>query len=267
MLTIQQLPMSLFEALQVEPAGAHLRVINDSLINTTYCLTENERRFLVKAFHADETTGLSRTSLFEMQRQIASCGVAPMPLFLSEDNRLYVEEWIPACPQPVSILPDSERLDLLAHALNTAHMLGIETQVLPMPERWQAYVKSARLQPDDPLVARVKGPEADYFACVQNSDDLVFCHNDLAFGHIFASQPMKIIDWEYAATGNRYFDLGSAFIINRLNQTQQRHVCAKYAQLSELPERQVVDGVAHCSPMVNLTYKLWYAAITEHLKQ
>ena len=267
MLSVEQLPTALFESIQLDKEDAQLRVINDSLINATYCLSVLDQRFLLKQFHADESTGRSRPELFAIQKKVSSAGLAPTPLYLSDDHCFYVEQWISPSVQPVSVLPDNERLNILAKALHAVHSLPVTTETLPLAKQWQGYINVAGLGSGDPLVKQADSTVSEYQDCIAKTGDLVFCHNDLAFAHIIDADHLTVIDWEYAATGSRYFDLGSAFVINRLNVSQQRHVCAEYARLNELNEEQVISGVADCSAAVNLTYKLWYAAVTQHLKQ
>ena len=55
--------------------------------------------------------------------------------------------------------------------------------------------------------------------------------------------------------------------INRLNEAKRDMLIAEYARLSGIPEGIVREGIDEIEPIVNLSYKLWYAAIDEHLKR
>ena len=45
------------------------------------------------------------------------------------------------------------------------------------------------------------------------------CHNDLLPANlIHDGEAMRIVDWEYAGMGNRYFDLGNLSVNNRFNE-------------------------------------------------
>ena len=49
------------------------------------------------------------------------------------------------------------------------------------------------------------------------------CHNDLLPANlIHDGEAMRIVDWEYAGMGNRYFDLGNLSVNNALQRGRRR---------------------------------------------
>jgi thiamine kinase-like enzyme len=55
------------------------------------------------------------------------------------------------------------------------------------------------------------------------------CHNDLlAANFIRSPQGVRIIDWEYAGCGDRYFDLGNFAVNNELDPSQEAELLAAY---------------------------------------
>ncbi|HEY6145602.1 MAG TPA: phosphotransferase [Solirubrobacterales bacterium] len=55
------------------------------------------------------------------------------------------------------------------------------------------------------------------------------CHNDLlAANFIRSPQGVRIIDWEYAGCGDRYFDLGNFAVNNELDEAQEAELLAAY---------------------------------------
>src|SRR5207253_1219647 len=55
------------------------------------------------------------------------------------------------------------------------------------------------------------------------------CHNDLLSANFIRSaQGIRIIDWEYAGTGDRYFDLGNFAVNNDLDESQEAELLAAY---------------------------------------
>ena len=265
-LTTDELPEDLLDALGCD-TSASLRTINDSLINSTYCLSSEGERFLIKRFLADESTGRHRRSLFVIQQKLAAAGIAPKPLFLCDQTGFFAEEWITPSLSPVSVLPEEERIRCLANALSKIHGLSISTSVMDLPAQWDAYITAANLTSDDVRVKQSKKLVFVANSASKQQEHLVFCHNDLAMNHVINHENLRIIDWEYSATGNRFFDIASAIVINRLNHTQSQALIATYAQILNFDFAEIERGVLQHEPLVSLTYQLWYAAITQHVKQ
>ena len=55
------------------------------------------------------------------------------------------------------------------------------------------------------------------------------CHNDLLSANFIRSpQGVRIVDWEYAGCGDRYFDLGNFAVNNELDRSQEAELLAAY---------------------------------------
>ena len=262
---VDNLPLPLIEAIGCDDT-ARLRIVNQTLINESYCLTSYHERFLVKRFLADKSTGRSRKLLFAIQKQIAKHGLAPEPLFLCEESGYYAEKWVTPSLTPLNVLSDEARMKKLADALVAIHKLPITTARLDLTEQWDHYIQAAKIDASDLKLKRTKELVFLSASSINSTQDLVFCHNDLAMNHVIDYERLMIIDWEYCSTGNRYFDIASTFAINRLSAAQRSILLSHYASAFGLTEEQVQAGVFRHEPLVTLTYQLWYAAITEHVK-
>lgn len=259
------MPTSLIDSIGSD-GEASIRPINESLINATYCLTTKHDRYLLKQFHADDSTARARPALVALQRKIARFGLAPQPIYLCQKQGLYVEEWIAPSAMPLAIMDETERLQHLAKALHLTHKLPVSTSVMDLPAQWSHYCAAAKIDGNDRLFLEQQNYQTLAQECFEESEHLVLCHNDMALNHIIDHERPIIIDWEYAATGNRYFDIASAITINRLSRPQQQILFSEYAEHSGLSEGEIAKQVLTIEPLVNITYKLWYAAITEHIK-
>ncbi len=66
-------------------------------------------------------------------------------------------------------------------------------------------------------------------ASVDEGNESCPCHNDLLPGNLIDDgQAVRIIDWEYAGTGNRFFDLGNFAENHRLARGQEVQFLAHY---------------------------------------
>jgi thiamine kinase-like enzyme len=64
----------------------------------------------------------------------------------------------------------------------------------------------------------------------------VLCHNDLLAGNFLRSPAgLRIIDWEYAGMGDRYFDLGNFAVDNELDREQEEAFLAAYLEGAPTP--------------------------------
>ena len=55
------------------------------------------------------------------------------------------------------------------------------------------------------------------------------CHNDLLSANFIRSpRGIRIIDWEYAGMGDRYFDLGNFAVNNELDEGQEAELLSAY---------------------------------------
>ncbi|NMH59555.1 phosphotransferase [Alteromonas ponticola] len=243
-------------------SGAELQQIQGGVINQTFKLTDKARSFAVKWIADDAFSGINRFHQFVLQEQLAHRNIAPMPVWLSDDGRLWVESWCE--PKPLSANA-TEQITALANGLSTIHSQPITARPLELFERLKHYLKVAQIPSDDPLAQRTNELSKRLHP---GSDDsaLTLCHNDLALAHILDSAAPVIVDWEYAAMGNRYFDIASAIVINNLSEDQSDSLCSLYAEAAKLDHDHVVHNVNQQVEMVKLTNTLWQRAL-EHTSE
>lgn len=263
--TVDILPQSLHDALGIDETSS-MRTITESLINETYCLSSHNERFAIKRFLADKSTGRSRKLLFYVQQKLANYNIAPKPLYLCQESGFYAEQWVSSKATPLAALDNKQRMLHLASALAAIHRLPITTARMDLPEQWNWYAKAANLSESDLRWRRAKELVFMAAASINTKADLVFCHNDLAISHVIRFEQPMIIDWEYCGTGNRYFDIASTIAINQLDAVQRKELLTHYANEFDLSQSTVQEGVYRHEPLVTLSYQLWYAAVTEHMK-
>jgi thiamine kinase-like enzyme len=57
----------------------------------------------------------------------------------------------------------------------------------------------------------------------------VLCHNDLLAGNLLVDgDDLRIVDWEYAGMGDRWFDLGNLAVNNGLGGREEERLLAAY---------------------------------------
>ena len=205
----------------------------------------------------DAFSGIDRFHQFVLQQQLAKRGIAPKPIWLSDDELIWVEQWEEdADPNPSVRSPEA-----LASVLARIHSLPITARPLNLFCRWLHYMHSAGLKEGDALFDRAIQLRASLVKSEGNTDDYVLCHNDLLAHHVVRDSTPFIVDWEYSAMGNRYFDVAGCAKINAMSYAQTQALATAYAKEVGKAEDDVISQVRHHMEIVNVTNDLWQAAL------
>ncbi|RDV25142.1 choline kinase [Alteromonas aestuariivivens] len=226
-------------------------------VNRVWRLKDGEGDWVVKWLGGDNFSGLDRNRQFGLQQQLARLGLAPAPIWKSADASVWVEKW--AEPKRPSCLVNNEPALVAGRVLATIHQQQIDAEVLDLPGRWQHYIELAQLGRTDPIRHVVTTLTQQWLE--QDKQNYVLCHNDLSFGHIVDDMRPCVVDWEYAALGNRFFDLASCSLINNMTERQQRQMEEEYARSAQLSAQWVGEQLASHLPIVQLTTQLWFKAM------
>jgi thiamine kinase-like enzyme len=123
----------------------------------------------------------------------------------------------------------------------------------------QAYAHAARergVEPPDayePALERARAIQAD----LQGPEhEPVPCHNDLlAANFIHDGERVRLVDWEYAAMGDRYFDLGNFAVNNELSEEDE--IALLEAYWGEPPGERRVAALRAMRFMSDLREAMW----------
>ena len=248
-----RIPEPLIQALSLSK-DATLTPLDGGAVNHIYKLEDKSRHLLVKWLGEDTFSGIDRKAQFQLQQQLASCNIAPQPVWLSDDEHWWVEHF--EMQRPCVVTPATLG-DVLAHI----HQLPVTGPYLNLPARLDHYYRLAELAPDSALannasklIHRLKNrPEV--------AEDQVCGHNDLSAGHLLRYNPLMIIDWEYAGQVNRYFDIASCCAINQFEPEQQHQLFQTYARSTGIGLHRILEHVSFYQQVVRITEALWHAAL------
>lgn len=237
--------------------NATVKPVVSGEVNHVYRIRDGEQAFAVKWVGDDTFSGIDRFHQYVLQGQLARRGIAPEPVWLSDDERLWVEEWIDTNRDSL----ETDTTHTLASVLADIHSQPITARPLGLSARWDHYIQSAGLLHDEDVMARSRSLRPLLLATEQNLDDLVLCHNDLSYGHIVDQNRHIVVDWEYSAMGNRYFDIASCAMINQLSEAERDRLCSHYADQTGIASATVSEQVAQQWDVVAFTNRLWQAAL------
>jgi thiamine kinase-like enzyme len=181
------------------------------------------------------------TSLLEIDRVAemranelaASLGIAPPVAARLEDPPCLVTEFIEGREMTGEQLRQLETISSVAAALRSFHDCG-ET----VPTRFDSFrlidtyaeTTESRGAEVPPSFADAREAAALIEAALGGSEHSpVPCHNDLlAANFLDDGERIRIVDWEYAGMGDRYFDLANFAVNNGLSEDQQTEFLAAY---------------------------------------
>lgn len=178
--------------------------------------------------------GIDRHAEAEANRCAAAAGVAPEVLALLDDPPCLVTRFIVGEQLDGAALRQPVCLDAVAAALRAVHgcpPIAVSFSPFRIVEDYAAKT-----------TARGGGVPAAYERSQQTAAKIetalrhrphepVLCHNDLLAANFLRSEDgLRVVDWEYAGMGDRYFDLGNFAVNNELGDTEEEAFLTAYLE-------------------------------------
>lgn len=236
-------------SVQVEP-------LYEGVANQVFWLQASTDTYVLKVFCHDHPYGLNREQEVSLQRQLAAQGMAPSVLHFDAARGLLLQPFIHEPDLKRAPIADSDRIRQVAETLARIHTVQVDAPLWSLRERIDTYL-AALMDFDREAASQLRKK----FKPLQRQLDCwsahpVFCHNDLALHHIFATRPCLVIDWEYAGFGERLFDLANCILINRYSRSEAQSLVNAYEGFSGLTlARDQLDAWIQVAGCVN---ELWY---------
>ncbi len=178
--------------------------------NKNYLLSHHKKKYLLRYFILQDR---DRALEYSIQTLAYKKGIAAKPLLLDLDENLMVCEFLEG--EHKAIL---ERKDIatIISVLKKLHSIKSESKALELSSLFTAF--SAEVK--DAFSVILKYPK-----------QMVLCHNDLNPKNIlFGKNDVKLIDWEFAANNDLYFDLAALSVEFNLSVIDEAYMLAFYFQ-------------------------------------
>lgn len=172
--------------------------------------------------------GIDREAERVASEAAATLGVGPEVVAYFESSSCLVASFVEGEQVTDKMLRKPAVLEPVAKALRRFH--DSET-LLPtrfnVPTLAREYARRAGAMERPEVKQAIKA--ADAIATVVEDDEAP-CHNDLLAGNFIktADNEVKILDWEYAGIGSRYFDLGNLSINNDFSEADDLALLKAY---------------------------------------
>jgi thiamine kinase-like enzyme len=201
---------------RVWPGRPHrFEPLGGGITNHNFLVEVDGERFVLRVGGKDtEMLGIDREAERAAAEMAAAIGVGPEVAAVVRPEGYLVSRFIEGEPIPPEMLRTPDMLAKVAVAVRTVHYGP------PIPGRFdphrvvERYAATAAERgvriPDDYAWAK---QVSERIEAHRGPQPLTPCHNDLLNANfIFDGERVRIVDWEYAGMGDRFFDLGNLSI-------------------------------------------------------
>jgi thiamine kinase-like enzyme len=163
----------------------------------------------------------------------ARAGVGPAVVAMLEDPPCLVTEFVVGEPMQAEELREPEALAEAAAVLRALHScderLPVEFSCFRIVETYAARMADRGAEVPSSYEWAMAAAHRIEATLVGPEHEPVPCHNDLLSANFIRSpRGIRLIDWEYAGMGDRYFDLGNFAVNNELDPGQEADLLAAY---------------------------------------
>jgi thiamine kinase-like enzyme len=228
-------PVTLLDELEPvlgERAGEPV-ALDGGITNRNYRVVMGGEDYVLRICGKDTAVlGIDRDTECAATMAAAQLGVGPEVVAYRPDLQVLVTRWVQGRPASAEELRASPALEEVAAALRAIHGGP------PLDTRFDAFTLVVDYRDE---VRERGGRDPDGFheaaaaaARVQSvltgpDHDPVPCHNDLLPANfLHDGDRIRIVDWEYAGMGDRFFDLGNLAVNNAFGPQDEEHLIEAY---------------------------------------
>jgi thiamine kinase-like enzyme len=178
--------------------------------------------------------GIDRKAECSANKQAADLGIAPPVAAFIEDPSCLVTLFIDGRELTADELREPGRIAEVAAALRAFHDSGLELSTefdsFQVVEDYASTATSRGVTlPAELEEARDRARSIRDAVAGHDEHAPVPCHDDLLPANfLYDGERVRIVDWEYAGMGDRYFDLGNFAVNNELDEQGEELLLSEY---------------------------------------
>ena len=177
--------------------------------------------------------GIDRAAEKAAGELAARAGVGPAVVALFDEPPCLVTEFVAGEPMQAEELREPGTLREAAAAIRALHAcderLPVEFSSFRIVETYAARMAARGAEVPSSYEWAMAAAHRVEATLVGPEHEPVPCHNDLLPANFIRSpRGLRLIDWEYAGMGDRYFDLGNFAVNNELDPEQEAELLAAY---------------------------------------
>jgi thiamine kinase-like enzyme len=220
--------------------SAQVEALGGGITNHNFKVDVDGEAFVLRVGGKDtDLLGIDRFAEHGASRVAAALGIGPAVAAFVEPEGYLVTRFIAGEPIPPAKMRQSETIARAARTLRQIH------DGPPIPGRFdsfrvvEAYCVTATAHgvriPDAYQPAK---KIADEIESKRGRQTLAPCHNDLLNANfIDDGERIRIVDWEYAGMGDRFFDLANFSINHEFGEEENEAFLASYLDEVDEPDR------------------------------
>jgi len=207
--------------------------IKHGLTNRSWLVSTAGDRFVVRLSDVGAAAQLQidRDSEAIVLRHVARAGIGPEVLRCDPARGILVTRYL----GPTWTEHDAQsdyHIDRLAGLLRRLHALEVPVGVRPvdLAATVDGYIRTLLERGTHSELASRQLRECANETAMQLRQDSTpcLCHNDVHHLNIVGSDPIRLIDWEYAGVGEPLFDLASLCVYHRYGKAQRERLVTAY---------------------------------------
>lgn len=238
-------------------SGWQLEPLRTGEVNQGWKVTTATRCYFLKQQGNAAHNSINRVAEVRLQQALSVSQLSPTVVAHSHDYSWVLMHWVEE-PTLESLASD-EQLRVLATTLTRIHQQTPELPSWSLETRLHNYLTA--VQHYQPQVARHFQQQLLPYQSLIDAWDKgprTFCHNDLSVQHILLTEPIQVVDWEYAGYGHPWFDVASAAAINKLQPHQQSELCVHYTKASGVALKP--EQLTPWRDLLTVINDLWFCA-------
>jgi thiamine kinase-like enzyme len=207
--------------------------LGGGITNHNFKVVLGKEAFVVRIGGKDtEFLGIDRNAEQAAARMASSIGVGPEVVAFVEPEGYLVTRFIEGRPVPPEEMRSPDVIAKVAGSVRAIHEGSVIPSRFDSYEVVRTYARTA--------AERGVTPPADYDWALQVADRIrtargpqedAPCHNDLLNANfIDDGRRIRIVDWEYAGMGDRYFDLGNFSVKHDYGPAEERALLDAYSE-------------------------------------
>ncbi len=214
-------------------AGRHrsIETLEGGITNRNYRVVVDGGMFVVRVpAESGALLGIDREVEYRASQLAAAAGVGPEVVAFLRPAGILVTRFIEGRPVTDAAVHLPETLRRVADALRRIHGAGVVPAAFSAFRIVEEYASTARAHGVEvpPAFATAAGFAAEIESGIPVEPPCL-CHNDLLNANfIDDGATIRIVDWEYAGMGDRFFDLANFAVNHQLAEDEERFLLNAY---------------------------------------
>jgi thiamine kinase-like enzyme len=209
---------------------ARVMALSGGITNHNFRVDVDGGSFVLRMGGADtHLLGIDRDVERQANARAAEVGVGPPVERFVEPEGWLVTRFIEGRPIPVEEMRRPETIRRVARALMRFHSAA------PIAGRFDAHavVEEYRREAEEhgvetPSAYPTAHEMSSQIRALRGEQPLVPCHNDLLNANFLDDGEIRIVDWEYAGMGDRFFDLANLSVNHEFGVEEDRRLLEEY---------------------------------------